>query len=592
MYYNDNNPEQLSEQMTNKEIAHIFSRIADALEMKGENVFRVRAYRTAAQNIKGLARQLSDVYALDPEKIDSVQGIGKDLKAKIIEMIETGSLTYYKELMDEFPEGFLDMLDIAGLGPKKLIKLRDELEIENIVDLEVACRKGRLEDIEGMGAKTQEKLLDAIQYYRRSEGRMLLPDAYEYSDEILEYLEGSELFKKLERAGSLRRGCETIGDLDVLAVAENAEEAMDYFIKYPKVKNVIAHGATKSSILLKDGPQIDLRIVADESFGSALQYFTGSKEHNVEVRKIAKKKGFKVSEYGVFKLSAKGKKEKYVAGKTEEEVYKALGMDWVAPELRASRGEVLAALRGKLPKDLLDLSDIKGDLHMHTNATDGRASVEDLACAAKAKGYKYIGITDHTKNVRVANGMDEKRLIKHIDKIRKIDSKTKGIKILAGAEVDILGDGKLDIEDEVLAELDIVIAAVHSKFSLPKDKQTARILKALDNKYVNALAHPSGRLIITRKALELDLDKIFRKAARNNVFLEINTHGQRIDLNDVNCMRAKELGVRMVINTDAHEVSHMDQMKYGVITAKRGWLEKKDILNTYALAEVKKMLKK
>ena len=576
--------------MTNKEISAIFERIADVLELKEENIFRIRAYRTAAQNISGLARQLSDVYNEDPSLLDNIPGIGKDLKEKIIEMVTTGKLRYHGDLMKEFPKGFVEMLDLEGLGPKKLKKLKKELKIRNVDDLQKACEKGRLEDLEGMGAKTQEKLLASIKHYRRREGRMLLPEADRIADEVIDYLSKEKTFKRIEKAGSLRRGKETIGDLDILTVASDAEKAMDHFTSYREVAAIIAKGSTKSSVSLAEGPNVDLRVIDASCFGAAMVYFTGSKEHNVEIRKLAKSKGYKVSEYGVFKVAGSGK-EKFAAGKTEEEVYKKLGMDWIPPELRESSGELEAAKKGGLP-DLVGSKDIKGDLHMHTSATDGQNSPEEMMAAVKKKKYRYMAVTEHSQHVRVANGMDGKRLLKHAEKLRKLACKQKKIELLVGVEVDILEEGKLDLPDSVLRELDIVIAAVHGRFSLEKKKQTERILRAMDNEYVNVLAHPSGRLITRRSGIEVDFDRIFRKAAENNVFLEINTHGERIDLNDVNCRRAKELGARFVISTDAHSIGGLDQMIYGVVTARRGWLEKKDVLNTYTISKLRKELKK
>ena len=578
--------------MENREIAAIFSRIADILEIKDENVFKIRAYRNAAQNITGLARQLRDIYKEDPDMIGNIPGIGKDLKEKITEMIETGKLKQHEKLIKEFSPGFLEMLNLSGLGPKKLKKLRDELGIQNVDQLEKACKKGQLAGIEGMGTKTEEKLLEAIEHFRKKQGRMLLPEAYDIAEDIVAYLKRSKNFKTVEKAGSLRRGVETIGDLDILAVADDSQAAMDYFVKYPGVGSVIAKGSTKSSVSLGEGPQVDLRVVDESCFGAALQYFTGSKQHNVQVRQIAKKKNLKVSEYGVFSVNKKTGKEKMVAGRTEEEVYKKVGMDWMPPELRESRGEVEAAMNGTLPKDLIGMEDIKGDLHVHSDESDGRATAEEVARRAVELGYKYVAITDHSKNVAIANGLDEKRLMKSVEKIRKLDSKIKKVKVLAGVEVDILEDGKLDIKDSVLKELDVVIAAIHSRFSLPRDKQTARILKAMDNKYVMGLAHPSGRLITRRQPLQLDLDRIFKKAAENSIFMEINTHGERIDLNDVNCIRAKELGCKFLISSDAHALEQMDLMIYGVITARRGWLEKNDAINTYPLDKLVKALKR
>ncbi|MFQ5952488.1 MAG: DNA polymerase/3'-5' exonuclease PolX [Candidatus Omnitrophota bacterium] len=577
--------------MNNREISNVFSRIADILELKEENVFRVRAYRTAAQNILSLSRELGDIYKEDPSGLEKIPGIGKDLRGKIVEMIETDKLKEFEKMMKEFPAGFLDLLDLAGLGPKKLAKLRKELGIKNVNDLRKACEKGKLEGIEGMGAKTQDKILDAIGHYKKREGRMLLPEASEYVEEMLAYLKKSKNFKQLEKAGSLRRGRETVGDLDILADAKDSKKAMDYFVSFPGVEDVIAKGTTKSSIRLKNGPQVDLRVIEGSRFGAALQYFTGSKDHNVAVRKIAKAKGYKVNEYGVFSVSKAGK-ERMVGGKTEEEVYKKLGMDWMPPELRENRGEIEAAMEGTLPGKLISVKDIRGDLHMHTTESDGRGSIEEMAEASKKKGYEYIAISEHSKLVRVANGLDEKRLLKHIERIRKADKKIKGIKILTGIEVDILTDGKLDLKDSVLKELDIVIAAIHSYFSLEQEKQTDRILKAFDNKYVNAFAHPSGRLITTRTPIKADFDKIFKRAAEADIYMEVNTHGERMDLNDVHCKRAKELGAKFIISSDAHSVEQLDKLVFGVVTARRGWVEKKDVLNTKTLEQLLKALKR
>ena len=366
---------------------------------------------------------------------------------------------------------------------------------------------------------------------------------------------------------------------------------MDCFSEYPEVEQILAKGITKTSIMLKNGPQVDLRIVEPSYFGAALVYFTGSKEHNIDIRKIAKNKGYKVSEYGIFKVSPEGK-DIFIAGKTEADVYEKLGMEWIPPELRESRTEIELALQGEIPEDLISLVHIKGDLHMHSDATDGSDTIEKMIRACKQKGYKYMAITDHSKYVKIANGLDEKRLLKHCEEIRKISASIKGIEVLVGAEVDILKDGELDFSDNILKELDIVLASIHSNFALEKEKQTRRILKALDNKYVNILAHPSGRLITTRKGLEFDLDMVFKKAAENKVALEINTHGERIDLNDINSRRAKELGAKLVINTDAHAVGQLELLKYGVVTARRAGLVKSDVINTYTYNKLLKFLDK
>ena len=577
--------------MQNKEVASIFRDIADILEIKDENVFRIRAYRAAASNIEGLPRQLSEIYGEDPVLISGIPGIGKDLSEKIKEMVTTGHLEFFSRLMGEFPPGFLDLLGISGLGPKKLKKLKDTLGIENVDDLEKACCANKVSGLEGLGVKTQQKMLDAIARFRRNEGRMTADKAGELADEVIAYLSEDPNFKKIEKAGSLRRGVETVGDIDLLAVVKDTASAAERFVSFSGREEIIAKGSTKCSIKIGGACQIDLRMVDADCFGAALVYFTGSKQHNIKIRHLAKKQKRKVSEYGVFSVSPSGR-EKFIAGEKEKDVYGKLGMRWIPPELREDRGEIEAALTGKLPRSLVALGDVRGDLHLHTVDTDGKMSIEDLIECAIKKGYEYMAVTNHSKLVRIANGMDEKRLLKHIENIRKTARKYRNIAVLAGVEVDILKDGTLDMEDYVLKELDIVIAAVHSNFLADKESQTRRLIRAMDNKYVNMLAHPSGRLITKRDPLDFDTDKVFAAAAENNVILEINTHGERVDLNDVNCIRAKELGARFSINTDSHEAHQMDGMALGVATARRAWLEKKEVVNTYTFDKLKKTLKR
>ena len=577
--------------MQNKEVASIFRDIADILEIKDENVFRIRAYRAAASNIEGLPRQLSEIYGEDPVLISGIPGIGKDLSEKIKEMVTTGHLEFFSRLMGEFPPGFLDLLGISGLGPKKLKKLKDTLGIENVDDLEKSCRANKVSGLEGLGVKTQQKMLDAIARFRRNEGRMTADKAGELADEVIAYLSEDPNFKKIEKAGSLRRGVETVGDIDLLAVVKDTASAAERFVSFSGREEITAKGSTKCSIKIGGACQIDLRMVDADCFGAALVYFTGSKQHNIKIRHLAKKQKRKVSEYGVFSVSPSGR-EKFIAGEKEKDVYGKLGMRWIPPELREDRGEIEAALTGKLPRSLVALGDVRGDLHLHTVDTDGKMSIEDLIECAIKKGYEYMAVTNHSKLVRIANGMDEKRLLKHIENIRKTARKYRNIAVLAGVEVDILKDGTLDMEDYVLKELDIVIAAVHSNFLADKESQTRRLIRAMDNKYVNMLAHPSGRLITKRDPLDFDTDKVFAAAAENNVILEINTHGERVDLNDVNCIRAKELGARFSINTDSHEAHQMDGMALGVATARRAWLEKKEVVNTYTFDKLKKTLKR
>lgn len=577
--------------MNNKEIASIFYRIGDALEIKGENVFKIRAYRRAARNIMDLPRDVSALFQQDPSRINSIPGVGEDLKEKIVEMLSSGHLAYFESLMKEFPPDFFEMLKLSGLGPKRLKKFKEKLNIKNIDDLEKACRQHSLSKLEGEGERAEAKLSAAIEYYKKGVGRFLLQDAEHIAEKTVAYLKKSSVFKKIEIAGSLRRGKETVGDIDILAEVRDKSKAMDYFAAMPLAEKIIAKGTVKSSILVKGGAQLDLRVAGAESFGAALMYFTGSKAHNIKLRRIAKAKKRKVNEYGIFSVSALGK-EKKLAGKTEEEIYQKLGMTWIPPELREDRGEIEAARTGHLPANLLTEKDILGDLHTHTLETDGNASVRDIVLEAKRRGYKYIAITNHSKHVRIANGMDEKRLLAHVADIRKVSAKISGIKVFAGIEVDILEDGRLDLEDYALKELDIVIAAVHSHFALDEKKQTERIVKALDNKYVNVLAHPSGRLITTRTPITMDFEKIFSLCAKNNIFLEVNTHGERIDLNDLHCRMAKKAGAKFVVNTDAHDIAQLDAMKYGVITARRAWLEKKDVLNTRAAGKLIKALRR
>ncbi len=577
--------------MDNKEIASLFQDIADILEIKGENVFKIRAYRRASSNIAGLSRQLSDIYHEDPSEVSNIPGIGKDLAAKIAEMVTTGHLEFYSELAGEFPRGFLDLLDVGGLGPKKLKKLRDVLGVENIDELEKACRDGKVAGIEGMGEKTQSKLVQEIVRIRENEGRFLAGTAGLLADEVISYLSEAGGIGKIEKAGSLRRGVEVVGDIDILAWAGEPEKAIERFVSFPGTSEVMARGQTRASIRVRGACQVDFRIVDKQCYGAALVYFTGSKQHNVKIRHIAKKKELKLNEYGLFTAAASGE-EKPVAGKTEQEVYKKLGMSWIPPELREDRGEVEAALRGELPKDLIEYGDVRGDLHLHTVDTDGQMTLEQLMRKAVEKGYEYIAVTNHSKLVRIAGGMDGEELLEHVDDIRKVARKFRQLKVLAGVEVDILKDGTLDLEDKFLKELDIVVAAIHSNFSADKETQTKRVIRAMENRYVNMLAHPSGRLITKRNALELDMDRVFRAAAENNVMLEINTHGQRVDLNDAHCMRAKEMGARFSINTDAHDTAQMDGTGLGIATARRAWLRKKDVINTYKFDELKKALKR
>ncbi|MBF0493668.1 MAG: DNA polymerase/3'-5' exonuclease PolX [Candidatus Omnitrophica bacterium] len=583
--------------MDNRTVADIFLSIADILEVKGENIFRVRAYRTAALNLKAMAERVEDIAKNNPDELSKIEGIGKDLKDKILEILKTGRLKYHDDLIKEFPQGFFDMLSLSGMGPKRLAKLRDEFGIANIDDLEKAAKAGKVSKIEGLGEKVEQNLLSSIELYKKHKDRALIQEAEVIANHIIAYLKKSKLFTRIEKAGSLRRGLETIGDIDILASSKHHDKAMGYFASYPGLEKIIAKGPTKTSLLLKGEMQVDLRIVDDSSFGAALQYFTGSKAHNVKLRTLAKNRGLKVNEYGVFEISSSGKDEdekegKLVASKTEEEVYECLGLEWMPPELREDRGEIEAAKDSKLPRNLITLKHIKGDLHVHSTASDGRNSIEEMAERAKELGHEYLAFCDHSQLIKIAHGLDETRLLRHADNIRKISSRLKGITLLAGVEVDILKDGKLDIADSVLRELDVVVAAIHSNFSLEMEEQTARILKALDNKYVNILAHPTGRLITRRSPMEIDFERIFKHAQENKVHMEINTHGDRVDLNDILARRAKKSDLKFSIDSDSHGVESLETIRYGVTSARRAWLEKDDVINTYSLEDLRKLLRR
>lgn len=577
--------------MDNKEVAKIFYQIADILELDGDNPFRIRAYRNAARNINALSRELEDLFREDPELPWKITGVGKDLKDKIKELIGTGSLGLYEDLIRRVPGELLSLLDLEGLGVKRLKKLREKLGIENMTDLKEACRDKRVQGIEGMGQKTEQKLLESINHYRKSKGRMLLPEAEGHKDRIIDYLKRSSVFKKITFAGSLRRGRETVGDIDILASVSDTGEAMNYFISFPSTERIVAEGPSKSSIRIKNGPQIDLRVVEEEAFPAAMIYFTGSTAHNVAIRKVAKKKGYRLNEYGLFRMSS-GKADSPLSAGSEEEIYQKLGMQAIPPELRENSGEVEAAFRRGIPENLVRTDDIRGELHVHSQATDGQLSLEELISEADRMGYDYFAVTDHTSNVRVAGGLDSRGMKKHIQQIRKTSSGLDQIELLAGAEVDILKTGKLDLPEEILKDLDVVIAAVHSNFSLSKEDQTERILKAMDNEYVNVLAHPTCRLIGKRRPIDLDMEKIFKKAKEKKIYLEINSQAERMDLNDIHCRRAQGEGVKFVISTDVHRTRQMDLIKYGIMLARRGWVLADNVLNAYFYDDLMRALAK
>jgi DNA polymerase (family 10) len=570
----------------NKSIADILTEIADILDIQGENPFRVRSYRNAARTIADMGQSVRAMVQAG-EDLEQIPGIGKSLQEKIEEIVSTGKCGFLEELRAKVPPGVTELLKLEGLGPKKVKLLYDELGVDSVDRLEKSAQAGKLRDLPGMGLKTEEKVLKSIEQYRAGMGRFKLSVGFTYAQALLEYLKGLPGLKRLDPAGSFRRHRETIGDLDLLAICGRGCKVMDRFTTYGDVAEVISEGETKSSVRLKCGLQVDVRVLEEESYGAALHYFTGSKAHNVAIRERAKDLGLKVSEYGVFRA----KDEKRLSGANEEDVFKAVGLPFIPPELREDRGEIQAAEKGKLPK-LIELGDIRGDLQMHTSATDGKNTIAEMAQKAKEMGYAYIAITDHSKAVRVAGGLDEKRLAKHLQEVEKAGGKIPGIRILKGVEVDILADGSLDLKDDILKECDVVLASVHSRFNMEEGEMTRRIIKAIGNPHVSILAHPTGRLILEREAYKVNLKEVFQAAIDHGVVLEINAYPDRLDLRDVDARMAKEMGARLVISTDAHSTGQLELMKFGVFTARRGWVEARDVINTLPLPPLLKILRK
>ena len=564
--------------MKNKLIAEIFRSIADILEIKGENPFRIRAYERAGRNIESLA---DDVEVLIREdRLKDVEGIGKDLEEKIREIVSTGKLKYLEELKKDIPEGLIEMLNVPGIGPKTAKLLYEKLDIQDVVMLERMAAAGKIRGLEGMGEKTEENILAGIELFKKGRDRLDLKIATDAAYNFVNKLKELKEVKKINPAGSLRRMKESVRDIDILISSKNPQKIMDAFTALSDVKNIIAKGPLKSSVLTKDDIQVDVRVVDDASYGAALMYFTGSKEHNIKLRQLAIKNGLKLNEYGIFKG------EKIIAGKTEEDMYKALGISYIAPELREDRGEVEAGLNNALP-DLIELKDIKGDLHMHSTWSDGGSSIEDMVIKSRELGYEYIAITDHSQGLKIAGGLNTHELDLKRKDIDRLNKKYKNIKILFGSEVDIDSSGNLDYPDDALKDMDIVIGAIHAGFKQSKEAITRRIIKACQNKYVSIIAHPTGRLWGSRDAYEIDFVEVFKACRDTNTALEINSFPQRLDLNDINSRMAKEAGVKIVINTDSHLAEHLSMMKFGVAVARRGWLEKKDVLNTFNLNKLR-----
>jgi len=568
----------------NIKIARIFREIADLLSIKGENPFRIRAYEKAADILEHLSGNIEELYR--EGKLKQIPGIGKGILEKIETIIKTGTLPLYEQLKSNFPPGLIEIISIPDVGPKTAKLLYEKMGIKNVEELEDAAKKGMLRGLAGMGERKEKNILRGIKLYRMRSSRMLLGRALPLVNAVISELttKASSLIEKISPAGSLRRGKETIGDIDILATSSNPDSLMDAFSNLSFVEEVLVKGETKTSILTDQGFQMDLRVVSSESFGAALQYFTGSKSHNIKLRERAIRRGLKINEYGVF--NQEGEK---IAGEKEEEVYSILNLHFIPPELREDRGEIEAAEKGSLP-DLLTEKDIKGDLHIHTTYSDGKNDIEEMVEGAIAKGYQYIAITDHSSSLKVARGLSIESILSQIKKIKELNSKLNGFKILTGAEVNINKDGSLDFPEEVLSKLDVVIAAIHTGFKQDEKTITNRVIKALRHPMVNILAHPSGRLIGEREPYAIDLDEVLNVAAEEGVWVEINSQPERLDLTDYWAMEAKKKGVKIVINTDSHNKDSLDFIKLGVVTARRGWLEKEDVVNTLSLHQLLKLL--
>ncbi|MBI5065289.1 DNA polymerase/3'-5' exonuclease PolX [Candidatus Woesearchaeota archaeon] len=568
--------------MKNNEVAEIFDEIADIMEILQVN-WKPKAYRKAALSLTGLSQNIDDIYKKSGIKgLEEIPGIGGGLAKKIIEYLTTGKISEYEKLKKKIPLSVEQMTHIRGLGPKKVWKLYKELKINNVEELKKACEKGLLQNLEGFGEKTEKEILESLALYKKGQERRLLGEVLPLAREIVEELKKLSEVKKIEIVGSLARMKETIKDIDLLIISLNPRKVMEYFVNLSQVEKIVARGELKSSVLLKQGINCDLRVFEEKNFGAAMQYFTGSTEHNVELRKIAIGQGYKLNEYGLFKGN------KYVCGRTEEEIYDRLGLLRVPPEMRENTGEIKLK---KLP-DLINYGDIKGDLHMHTNWSDGQNTTEEMILAAKNSGHEYIAITDHSPGQRLANGLDEKRLLKHIEEIKELRKRITGIKILIGSEVDILKDGNLDYPDRLLKLLDWVNISIHSGFKMSEKEMTKRVLKALDNPFAKVWSHPTARSINKREPINVDLEKVFQKAKDRGLLLEVNSTPKRLDLKDSHARLAVEMGNKLIINTDSHAVAHLKGMEYGIAQARLGWIEKKDVVNTLSWKEFEKYVGK
>ena len=586
--------------MDNKAIAGLLYETADLLEIDGQDSFRVRSYRNAAEAIEALPQQVSDLIG-EPKQLLAVQGIGKGMLANLQMLFNDGHIETHAELLKKYRPSMLELLKVQGLGPKTISLIWRAYQVCDLEGVEKLAREGKIRTLPRMGEKHELKLLKAIEDYRRIAGRFLLDTAEMLAEKLKEHLldapmchsaSGGSGIEKITTAGSLRRGRETVGDLDILVTGqgcvedESRQKLIEHLIRFPGLMEVIAQGENKVSFRHRNGMQVDVRLLPPESFGAAMQYFTGSKAHNVSLRQRALKMGFTLNEYSL----ATVEDGKSVAGRTEEEIYAKLNLDFIPPELRENCGEIEAAAGHNLPA-LIELADIRGDVHMHTVETDGRNTIEEMAEAARERGYEYMAITDHSKNLAFANGLTDKRALAHIERIRAVEQKLGGIRIFAGIEVDILGDGSLDLSNSVLEQMDIVIASVHSQFNQDRAAMTDRLVQAIANPNTSLIGHPTGRLLLRRDAYQFDLDAVLKAASEHKVAMELNSYPDRLDLRDVDLRLAKQHGVKIVINTDSHHTSHMEKIRYGITQARRAWLKKEDVLNTLPVAEFARAMK-
>ncbi len=575
--------------MDNKAIAGILYETADLLEIDGQDSFRIRSYRNAAEAIEAFPQQIAELIG-EPKKVLAIPGIGKGMLSNLQEMFKEGRLSLHAEMLKKYHPSMLDLLKIQGLGPKTIALIWSAYHVCDPAEVEKLAQEGKIRILPRMGEKHEQKLLKAIQDYRRIAGRFLLDKAEAQAEKIVEHLRDYSGVEKVTPAGSLRRGRETVGDLDILVTGKvccddaERQKLIDHIIKLPGLMEIIARGENKVSFRMRGGMQVDVRLLPPDSFGAAMQYFTGSKAHNVALRQRALKMGYTLSEYSLAQLDD----QKAIAGKSEEEIYAKLKLDYIPPELRENLGEIDAAEKHALPA-LISQADLQGDVHMHTVETDGRNTIEEMAEAARAHGYQYMAITDHSKNLAFANGLDDKRAVEHIQRIRAAN--VDGIRIFAGIEVDILADGTLDLSDSVLAQMDLVIASVHSHFNQSPAEMTDRLLKAVENPNTSFLGHPTGRMLLRRDAYQFDIDAVLKAAAQRNVAMELNAYADRLDLCDRHLRLAKQYGVKIVINTDSHHTSHLDKIRYGILQARRAWLTKDDVLNTLPAQEFGKAMK-